>query len=256
MQHRIRRSADRRVRADRVLEGFAREDLVHREVFANHIDDAPPRHMREHLTPCIDGRNRRVVRQAHAERFDHRRHRGGRAHRHAVAARAVHARFGFGEFFLRHRPGAHFLRHLPHARARADVLAAELAVQHRPAGDRQRRQIARRGAHQQRGRRLVATDEQDHAVHRIAANRFLDVHRSQIAKQHRGGAQVRLAERHHRKLERQAARLAHAALHILGEFAKMRVAGRQFRPRIADADHRPAIEIVVRNALVLHPRTV
>ena len=35
-----------------------------------------------------------------------------------------------------------------------------------------RGQIARRHAHQQRGRGLIEADQQDHAVHRIAANRL------------------------------------------------------------------------------------
>ena len=36
----------------------------------------------------------------------------------------------------------------------------------------------------------------------------------------------------------------------------MRVAGRGLRPRVADADDRPAVELVVRNPLVLHPGAV
>ena len=44
--------------------------------------------------------------------------------------------------------------------------------------------------------------------------------------------------------------------HVLRELAEMRVAGRHLRPRVADADHRPAVELVVRDALVLHPRAV
>ncbi|CAG4924328.1 hypothetical protein LMG31841_05372 [Paraburkholderia saeva] len=190
MNDRIRRAANRRIRADRVFKGLAREDPVHRQVFTNHVDDAAPGQVREHLTARIDRRNRGVMRQTHAERLDHRGHRRRRAHRHAVSARAVHARFGFGEFFLCHRAGAYFLRHLPDARARADGLAAKAAVQHRAAGDRQRGQVARCRAHQQRRRRLVATDEQDHAIHRIAANRFFDIHRCEIAEQHCSRAQI------------------------------------------------------------------
>src|SRR6188768_3049972 len=36
----------------------------------------------------------------------------------------------------------------------------------------------------------------------------------------------------------------------------MRVAGRRLGPRVADADDRPPVELIVRNALVLHPRAV
>ena len=40
---------------------------------------------------------------------------------------------------------------------------------------------------------------------------------------------------------------------MLGDVAEMRVARRQLGPGIADADHRPAVEEVVRQTLVLHP---
>ena len=44
-----------------------------------------------------------------------------------------------------------------------------------------------------------------------------------------------------------------AALHMLGDVAEMRVARRQLGPGVADADHRPAVEDVVGQPLVLHP---
>ena len=56
------------------------------------------------------------------------------------------------------------------------------------------------------------------------------------------GRRFDLAERHHRKLEREAAGLVDAALHVLGELAEMGVAGRQLGPGVADADDRPAVE--------------
>ncbi len=137
-----------------------------------------------------------------------------------------------------------------------DVLAAVLAVQHRAAGYADRRQVARRRAHQERRRRLVASHEQHDAVERIGADRFLDVHRRLVAEEHRGRAHQRLAEAHHGKLDGEAARIEHAVAHVLRQLAEMRVARRGLRPRVADADHRAAVELVVRNALVLHPRAM
>jgi hypothetical protein len=40
---------------------------------------------------------------------------------------------------------------------------------------------------------------------------------------------------------------------MVGYRAQMRIAGRHLRPGIADADHRPAVEDVRRQALILHP---
>ena len=115
-----------------------------------------------------------------------------------------------------------------------------VAVQHRAAGDDDRRQIAARRAHDQRRRRLVAAAEQDHAVDRIAANRLLDVHRGEIAEQHRGRPQAGFAERHDRELERHAAAFPHTALDVLGDLAEVPIARGQLRPRVADADDRLA----------------
>src|SRR5205823_1826077 len=37
---------------------------------------------------------------------------------------------------------------------------------------------------------------------------------------------------------------------------KMRIARCRLRPGVADADHRPAVELIARNTLILHPRPV
>jgi hypothetical protein len=70
------------------------------------------------------------------------------------------------------------------------------------------------------------------------------------------GPHHRLAQAHDRELEREAAGLEHAGLHVLGELAEVRVARRHLRPGVADADHRLADEQIVREPLVLHPRAV
>ena len=67
-----------------------------------------------------------------------------------------------------------------------------------------------RRRHQLRRRGLVAPHQQHHAVDGVAADRFLDVHAREVAKEHGGRAQVGLAQRHHRELEREAAGLVDA----------------------------------------------
>jgi hypothetical protein len=155
VDHRVGRAADRGKRADRVLEGRAHQDLRKDEVFFHHLHDPAARHAREHIAPRVHGGNRGVARHADAERFHHRGHGRGGAHRHAVAVRAVHARFGLVEFLQRDLAGAQVFRHRPGIGARADIGAAVLARQHRSAGDQDRRQVHARGAHQRGGRGLV-----------------------------------------------------------------------------------------------------
>ena len=256
VDHGIRAAADRSQRLDRVLERLARQDARQLLVFVNHVDDAPPGFARDDVAAAIDRGIGRVARQADAERLDHARHRARGAHRHAVAVAAVHAAFGLEELGELQGAGAHLLAHAPDAGARAQLLVAPAAVQHRPATHADGRQIGARRAHQQDRRRLVAAHQQHHAVDRVAADALLDVHRREVAVEHRRRPQQRLAERHHRKLEREAARLVDADLHLLGQRAEMRVARRQFAEGIADADHRPAVELVVRHAFALDPRAV
>jgi hypothetical protein len=90
----------------------------------------------------------------------------------------------------------------------------------------------------------------------VGANALLHVHRGEVEEQHRGGTHERLAQRHHRELEREAARLQHPALDALGQVAEVRVARRHLAPGVADADDRTPVEQVVRQALVLHPRSM
>ena len=155
-----------------------------------------------------------------------------------------------------HLARAQLIGHLPQAGSRSQIVAAEFSGKHRPAGKADGRQVAGSGSHQQGWRGLVAAHQQNDSVNRIAADRLFHVHAGQVAEQHGGRAQLRFAQRHHGKFQRKAACLPHAALHKFGKLAKMRVAGRQLRPGIADPDHRPAIEQVVRPALILHPASV
>ena len=104
-------------------------------------------------------------------------------------------------------------------------------------------------AHQHRGGRLVAARQQHHAVQRVRPDRLLHVHAHQVAVQHGSGAHVVLAQGHDRELQRDAARLGHAALHRFPDGAEMGVAVGQLAPRAANADDRAAVERVLAEAL-------
>ncbi len=136
------------------------------------------------------------------------------------------------------------------------IVTLKFSGQHGPAGKADGGQIAGGGAHQQGRSGLVATHEQNDAVTGIAADGFLDVHAGEIAEEHRRGTQQHLAEGHHRKFQRKAACFPDAALYPFGDFAEVRVAGREFGPGVADADDRTAGEHVVRPALIFHPATI
>ena len=163
---------------------------------------------------------------------------------------------GRHEVLQAHLAGAHLLGEAPDMGAGAELLAPELAVQHRPAGADDGGHIAAGGTHQEGRGGLVAAGHQDHAVDGIAADRFLDVHRGEIAEQHGGRAEVALAGGEDGEFKRKAAGFVDAALHPFREVAEMRVAGRQLGPGVADADHGAAVEQIVGKSLVLHPASM
>ena len=135
-------------------------------------------------------------------------------------------------------------------------MPAKLAVEHRTAGNHDGREIATGSTHQQRRSGLIAACKQHNSINGIGANRLFHIHADKVAKHHGGRAHQSFAKRHHRELEWETPSLVNSALHVIGNAAEVRIAGRKFRPGVADADDRPAIEQVIRQPLVLHPAAV
>ena len=84
------------------------------------------------------------------ERLGDARHRRGGAHGHAVAVRAGHRVLDLLELGLADPPGPELLVVVPAVAARAELPAAPVAVQHRPARDHDRGHVRARSAHQPR----------------------------------------------------------------------------------------------------------
>ena len=253
---RVGRTADGAVDADCVLERLLGQDFRHAHVFLDQLHDAPSRHVRQHVAARIDRRNGGIGRQRHAQGFGHRCHRRCGAHGHAVAGGARHRLLGLHQVFVVHLAGLEHFLELEDMRARTDGLITPAAVQHGPAGNNQCGHVAGGRAHHQRRRGLVATCQQDHAIQRIGADGFLHIHGGEIAKQHRSRPHNRLAQRHHRKFQRETACFQHTALHAIGDLAEVRITRCKLRPGVADADDRAPIEQVRRQALVFHPRAM
>ena len=127
------------------------------------------------------------------------------------------------------------------------------AIQHRTARQSQCGDIATRSTHKKSRCRLVTAHQEHHSIDRIGSDRFFDIHADQIAEQHRCRPHQGFASRRDWKLKWKTARLENPTLHPLGQFSKMRVTRSQFRPGVADPDYWPAIELVIGNALILHP---
>ena len=85
-------------------------------------------------------------------------------------------------------------RQPPHVGAAAQRHPAERAGQHRPAGDDDGGQVDRRRGHEQRRDRLVAAAEQHEPVDRVGPEHLLHRHRGEVAPEHRGRPDLRLAQ--------------------------------------------------------------
>ena len=92
-------------------------------------------------------------------------------------------------------PARQHLARPPDDRPRARPLAVEPAVQHRPTGEDDRRDVDGRGGHDLRRRRLVAAGRQHDAVDRVAVEDLDEREVLEVAVEHRGRALARLLDR-------------------------------------------------------------
>ncbi len=222
----------------------------------DHLDDPPAALLGDGHAARVGGGDVGAAGQGHAQRLGQAGHGAGGAHHHAVAVAAVHRALDLDKLLLGQPPGAAHIPEAEHIGARADLLAVPAALEHRPARDHDRRDIGAGRAHQLGRRGLIAAAQQHHAIDRVGLDHLLHVHGHQVAVEHGGGLDQHLAERDRGELQRQAAGLPDAALDRLGDDPQVGVAVGQLAPGVADADHRPAIEDIAREALRARPRAM
>ncbi len=239
----VGRAAHGHVHADGVVEGGRREDLFRRQVLPHHVDDAAAG-IRAHARVRGIGRHdRRRARQREAERFGNRHHGRRRAHHHAGAEGTRDAAFEFGPIVFADAAGALLVPVFPGVGPGPQFHAAPVPVELRAGRRIDERHAHADGAHDQAGRGLVAAAEQHGAVDRMAAQQLLGLHRQQVAVEHGRRLDERFRQRHRRQLDREAAGLQHAALHVLGARPQMLMAETEVAPGIDDADHRLALPV-------------
>ena len=132
----------------------------------------------------------------------------------------------------------------PAIRAGAEPRAFVAARQHGADRQHDRRHVGADGAHQLGRNGLVAAADQHHGIERQRPHHFLDVHRHQVAQQHRGREREGLMQRNGREHEGQRAGKPHAPRHRLGEPAGGGVTGIEIGCRGQNADDRPVERLV------------
>ena len=256
VDQRVRRAAEREHGRRRVLERLAGEDRLRGLVVPDHVDDALAGVDGHPVVGGVDGGDRRGAGQRHAERFGGAGHRGGGAHRHAVARRPGDAFFEVLQVAVGGDAGPVVVPDPPHVGAAADSLPPVVAAEHRARGDEDRRDVRARRAHDEGGRGLVAAAHEHRAVEGVGAEQLFCLHRQQVAVHHRRRLLERLAERGDRHLDREAAGLEDAALDLFGALAQVLVAGVDAGPGVEDGDDRLALVLFRRDPEAAHPGAV
>jgi len=177
---------------------------------------------------------------AASQRLSQRVHRRRRAHGVAVAGGGRRGGDDLHELLIVDLARRQALALLPDDGARAGALALPPAVQHRPDRQRDRRDVDGRRRHQAGRRGLVAADGQHHAVEGVAVEQLDQAEISEVAVERRARALAGLLDRMHRKFHGDAAGLADALAHALGQHQVVTVAGRKVGAGLGDADDRLA----------------
>ena len=221
------------------------------QVLPHHLDDALAGQVGHLLALAVGRRDGRAAGQAHAQRLGERVHGRGRAHGVAVAGRRRRRGHQLQELLVVDLAARHHLARLPHDGAGAGALALVPAVEHRPARQHDGRDIDGRRRHDLGRRGLVAAGGEHDAVDRIAVEHLDQRQVGEVAVERRGRALAGFLDRMDRKLEGDAAGLADAFAHALGEVEVMAVAGRQVGAGLGDADDRLArLQLLQRQAEV------
>ena len=245
VNRRIGRSPDRRIHADRVEEGCTRHDVGRFAIGMDHLDDLFAGAPRAFLPVAVRRRDGGRSGQAHAEHLGERIHRGGSAHRVAIAGRWRGRGHQADEASVIDLATAEHFARFPHDRAAAGALSPLLAigmpaVEHRTDRQRNRRKIDG-GRRHQRGRRgLVAADREHHAIERIAIKHFDQPKVCQVAIEPGGRALAGFLDRVDREFDRDPAGIADTFAHPLGQHEVVAVAWGQVTAGLRDADDRPA----------------
>ena len=221
-----------------VFKGLPDQHVAGFEILPGHLDDAPTGLRREPRMIGVGRRHRGAARQHEAQCLGDRGHGAGRAHGHAMAEGAGDPLLHLGPVVLRDLAFAQIVPVLPGIRPAAERPALPIAAQHRPRGEENRWQSHGDRPHQQTRRGLVATAHQHAGINRVRAQQLLRLHRQEVTVHHRRGLDDRLRQRDRRQLDREAAGLQDAALHMLDPLLEMDMALVDVGPGVDDPDDR------------------
>ena len=240
VQRRVRRSAERHIDSDGVLESRFCQDFVGGDVLLDKRHDHASGFLGEAFACGKHGRDRPVPRKRQPESFHHAIHRVRGEHSRARAAGGTGGLFQLGKIFIRYAPGDP-LSHAFKDGIQIDLTSAEISGEHRPAAYDDRRDVQRRRGHSHARNDLVAIRNQHQGVERVRPDHDFDgIHDQLPARQGElhslmvhGDA---VAHADHRKFKRKAAPGIDSRFCGFGNPAEMHMPGNQGVERVHDSD--------------------
>ena len=254
MRLRVGRSANYADGGNRVFERLAGQDVGRFQVLAHHLDDPLASAIGILPALAIGCGDRGTAGQRQAERFGHRVHRAGGAHRIAVPCAG---RAGGGtakEFLFVDLARRQLAAAAPDHGAAADQLTLVPAVEHRPAGQDDGGDIHGRCRHDLARRGLVAARGQHHPVDRIAIEQLHQPQIEQVAVERGGRPAAILEDRVDREFDGDAACIADAIARALRQLHMDAVARGKIAARLRNPDDRlAAAQLLGRDAVIHEP---
>ena len=179
VQNRVGRAADRHLAGQRVAECCRREDVARLDVLLDQLHDLHAGMLCQMNTGSRNRRGRAVARQRHADRFGQAVHRVCGVHACARAAARAGIALGLVERCLVHHAGLVSADRLEGLGKRY-LFTAEMAGQHRAAGNQNGRNVQTSGSHQHAGHDLVAVRDEHQTVQLMCLRQRLYAVRDQL----------------------------------------------------------------------------
>ncbi len=242
MQDEVGRARRRGSRHRRIAEARWRDEGARIAALLDRLDRRPARLVGGSRFVRMDGGNVVEPHRREAEEAQGQRHRVGGE----LAAAGARARAGMGldvfQLCVADRAGAVRADSLEHI-LDGDCLAGDAARHDRAAVEDDARQIEPCRRHRRGGQSLVAADQEQHAVERMAAHGELGRIGDQLAAHQRGPHAARahgdaVGDDDRVEVDRGAAGCLDPAPGVIGEVAQVHVARGYSRPAVDDGDER------------------
>ena len=252
VQHRVRRAAERHIDRLGVVEGGGRHDIARTDILLDELHDLHARVLGKAQARGVDGGDGAVAAQRHANGLGQAVHGVGGVHARAAAAGGAGVFRIVEDACLIELPGVIGADGLEHVAQAGAAAVRKTAREHRPARDKDRRDVEPRRGHQQAGDVFVAVGDHDQTVELVGHDHGFGGVGDQVA----GDEGILHADVPHgdavahgdgREHDGRAARGADTGLDGLGDLVEVHVAGDNLVIRADHADQR-ARQLLVRIA--------